>query len=185
MGGGGTLDDRGVASEASMRRLLGRPGDWRRMPDWDTLLPLVEGLGVGGVALVVEGRPGAIGHAFAIVNTAGGLYLADPQNGGVSDARQVIGQARSLATGGSGDRACGRAGGEAVLRAPFRVRALLVDAAGRARGPAPGTAALILATQSSAAAAALTTRTVAHSAHVGRSNTHPTATRCRRLRMEY
>ncbi len=170
---GATLDDRVVASEPSMRRLLGRPGDWTPIPDWDTLLPLVEGLGVGGAALVVEGRPGAIGHAFAIVNTAGGLYLADPQNGGVSDARQVIGQARSLATGGSGDRACGRAGGEAVLRAPFRVRALLVDAAGRARGPAPGTAALLLATRSSAAAAAVTPGTFADSSHVGRSITDP------------
>jgi hypothetical protein len=120
IGSGAPLDDAALPTDPATRRRLERPDDWTRITDWQALVDQVDDLGVNGAAFVVQGRPGAIGHAFALVRTAEGVHTADPHLGG----------AGVFPTSPAG------------LEAPFDVRALLVRGDGRvAHGPGDATVA--------------------------------------------
>jgi hypothetical protein len=134
-----TVDDTVVATEPSTRRLLERPDDWTPIPDWQTLLAHVTKLGMGGAALVVADG-GDLKHAFAIVNTTDGPYIADrqaaPGKTGVIPAESAVPRTLRQAFA---QKTTGRPGAAEhadqkgySLRAPVEVRALLVDPTGRA-----------------------------------------------------
>jgi hypothetical protein len=110
------LDDAMLPTDPATRRWLERPQDWTWVTDWQALLDQVKALGVNGAAFVVQGRPGTIGHAYALINTTKGIHTADPQAGGVFPT--------SLA----------------VLGPPFEVRALLIKPNGQTTQPPDGTA---------------------------------------------
>lgn len=116
LGSQAPLDDTVLPTDPIIRRWLERPQDWTWVTDWQALIDQVDGLGVNGAAFVVQGRPGAIGHAYALVNTTEGIHTADPQAGGV------------LPTSLAG------------LGPPFEVRALLIKPNGQAIQPPGGRA---------------------------------------------
>jgi hypothetical protein len=75
-----TRDTTALPTEPSTLRLLShRLQDWTTVTNWNTLLTAVAQPKTGGAAPVVVHRLGAIGHAFTIVNTTSGQYIADAQ----------------------------------------------------------------------------------------------------------
>jgi hypothetical protein len=111
------LDDRVVESEPSTRRLLGHPhADWSPVSDWGEILEQIEELGKGGAGLVVHGRPGPVGHAFAIVHTSDGVRIADPKSGEIKIPGDLT-----------------------TLLAPVRARALIITPTGEVTRPPQAT----------------------------------------------
>ncbi|GAB7052380.1 hypothetical protein [Catenuloplanes indicus] len=77
----------------------GVPGTWPRASGWAEIGRIV-GAEPGRVAFVLSGRPGAIGHAFLVVNTADGVLWVDPS--ATRDADRVRTHAEMTAPGPGG-----------------------------------------------------------------------------------
>ncbi|MEV0409144.1 toxin glutamine deamidase domain-containing protein, partial [Actinoallomurus sp. NPDC050550] len=126
------LDGAVVAPDSAARRSLGRPDDWVAVETWDGLFEQVEETGSGAVAFVTVGVPGGIGHAFAVVNTAQGLQVADPQ---ATEPAQRVHPATA-----PGLQSLIQPDASPQLRTPIHTRALIVSGMGRVRefpGPLP------------------------------------------------
>ncbi|MFI5845011.1 hypothetical protein ACIA8K_35450 [Catenuloplanes sp. NPDC051500] len=75
----------------------GPPRTWPRTTGYDEIARIV-GEEPGRVAFVLSGRPGAIGHAFLLVNTPGGVLWVDPS--ATREAERVRTHAQMIAPGG-------------------------------------------------------------------------------------